>query len=63
LVASTVDKEQCHPNLRVRYHFPLEVELGPRGPVIIETLIRNSTDFKEYGVAPDDIRDMATIHA
>jgi hypothetical protein len=51
------------PNLAIRYHFPLEVALDPREPVIIEKLIPNSTDFKKWGVAPDDIRDMASIHA
>jgi hypothetical protein len=50
------------PNLAIRYHFPLEVALDPREPVIIETLIPNSTDFKQWGVAPDDIRNMASIH-
>jgi hypothetical protein len=50
------------PNLAIRYHFPLEVALDPREPVIIETLIPNSTDFKQWGVAPDDIRNMALIH-
>jgi hypothetical protein len=48
-------------NQSIRYHFPLEVALDPREPVIIEKLIRNSTDFKQWGVAPDDIRDMASI--
>jgi hypothetical protein len=49
-------------NLAIRYHFPLEVALDPREPVIIETLIRTSTDFKQWGVAPGDIRDMASIY-
>jgi hypothetical protein len=55
--------EATPPNLAIRYHFPLEVALDPREPVIIETLIPNSTDFKQWGIAPDDIRDMASIHA
>jgi hypothetical protein len=54
--------EATPPNLAIRYHFPLEVALDPREPVIIETLIPNSTDFKQWGVAPDDIRHMASIH-
>jgi hypothetical protein len=30
-------------NQSIRYHFPLEVALDPREPVIIEKLIPNST--------------------
>ncbi len=39
-------------NLQIRYHFPLEVALDPRVPVIIETLISNSTDFMQWSIAP-----------
>ena len=31
--------------------------------MIVETLISNSTDFMKWGVASDDVRDMASIHA
>jgi hypothetical protein len=37
--------EAMPPNLAIRYHFPLEVALDPREPVIIEKLIPDSTDF------------------
>ena len=46
-------------NLQIRYHFPLEVALDPRVPVIIETLISNSTDFMQWGIAPIRRRGVA----
>jgi hypothetical protein len=46
------------PDLAIRYHLPL----GSARAVIIETLIPNSTDFEQWGVASDDIRNMASIH-
>jgi hypothetical protein len=47
----------------VRYHFPDEVELDPREPVIIQKLVTGTSEFVQVGVAPSDVRDMKAIRA
>ena len=47
----------------MRYHFPDEVELDAREPVIIQKLLTGTSEFVQCGVAPSDIRDMELIRA
>jgi len=47
----------------MRYHFPDEVELDPREPVIIQKLLTDTSEFVQCGVAPSDVRDMESIRA
>ncbi len=50
-------------DVEIRWHFPEEVELDPREPVIIQKLVAGTSEFVKCGVAPDGVRDMDSIRA
>jgi hypothetical protein len=52
-----------YDDAEIRYHYPDEIDLDPREPVIIEMMVSGECEFAQCGIAPDDVRNMDSIRA